>query len=167
MKFKAFKKKSCSTFSKVNYLQNCIGYYTFCYYHSQLYGLNQATICRARLSPNQRKIHIIQYNTDKTDIRNKIRLYQLQRTLYSEVLVSLLLTLNIQTVADYKYCFTGVIIKQPGSVHDAQIFSTSTFSNDIRNGSIIPRCEKVIVEGEPEVPICPLLLKRGTRSNEK
>ena len=31
--FKAFKKKTCSKFSKVFYLQNCIGYYTFCYYH--------------------------------------------------------------------------------------------------------------------------------------
>ena len=40
MKLKAFKKKNCSTFSKVNYLQNCIGYYTFCYYHCKLFGLN-------------------------------------------------------------------------------------------------------------------------------
>ena len=33
------------------------------------------------------------------------------------------------------------------------MFSTSTLSNDIRNGSI-PRLEKVIVEGELAVPIC-------------
>ena len=33
------------------------------------------------------------------------------------------------------------------------MFSTSTLSNDIRNRSI-PRCKKVIVEGEPAVPIC-------------
>ena len=45
------------------------------------------------------------------------------------------------------------MIKWPGSVHDAHMFSTSTLSNDIRNGSIT-RCKKVIVEGEPAVPIC-------------
>ena len=45
------------------------------------------------------------------------------------------------------------MIKWPGSVHDARMFPTSTLSHDIRNGSI-PRCEKVIVEGEPAVPIC-------------
>ena len=33
------------------------------------------------------------------------------------------------------------------------MFSTSTLCNDIQNGSI-PRCEKVIVGGEPAVPIC-------------
>ena len=60
-------------------------------------------------------------------------------------------TVNIQAVADYKYCFTDVMIKWPGSVHDARLFSTSTLSNDIRNGI---RCEKVIAEGEPAVRIC-------------
>ena len=62
-------------------------------------------------------------------------------------------TVNIQAVADYKYCFTDVMIKWPRSVHDARMFSTSTLSNDIRNRSI-PRCKKVIVKGEPAVPIC-------------
>ena len=45
------------------------------------------------------------------------------------------------------------MIKWPGSVHDAHMFSNSTLSNDTRNGSI-PRCEKVIIEGESAVPIC-------------
>ena len=62
-------------------------------------------------------------------------------------------TVNIQVAADYKYCFTDAMIKWPGSVDDARMFSTSTLSNDIRNGSI-SRCEKVIVEWEPAVPIC-------------
>lgn len=62
-------------------------------------------------------------------------------------------TLNVQAVADYKYCFTDVVIKWPGSVHDARIFSTSQLSNDLRDGKI-ERCEKVIVKGEPAVPIC-------------
>ena len=30
---RAFKRKTCSKFSKVYYLQNYIRYYTFCYYH--------------------------------------------------------------------------------------------------------------------------------------
>ena len=32
-KIKAFKKKTCSKFTKVYYLQNYICYDTFCYYH--------------------------------------------------------------------------------------------------------------------------------------
>ena len=62
-------------------------------------------------------------------------------------------TVNIQAVADCKYCFKDVMIKWPEIVHDACMFSISTLSNDIRNGSI-PRCEKVIVEGDPAVPFC-------------
>ena len=73
--------------------------------------------------------------------------------------------MNIQTVADFKYCFTDVRIKWPGSVHDARMFSTSTLSNDIRNGSI-PRFEKVLIEavpicllGDPAYPLLPCLMK--------
>ena len=45
------------------------------------------------------------------------------------------------------------MIKWPGRVYDAGMFSTSTLRNDIRNGSI-PRCEKVIIKGEPAAPTC-------------
>ena len=45
------------------------------------------------------------------------------------------------------------MIKWPGRVYDARMFSTSTLSNDIRNGRI-PRLEKVIIKGEPAVPTC-------------
>ena len=62
-------------------------------------------------------------------------------------------TVNIQAFTDYKYCFTDVMIKWPESVHDAHMISASTLSNDICNGSIL-RYEKVIIEGEPAVPIC-------------
>ena len=60
-------------------------------------------------------------------------------------------TVNIQAIADYKYCFINLMIKYPEIVHDARMFSTSTLSNDIHNGSI-PRCKKVIVDSEPTVP---------------
>ena len=52
-------------------------------------------------------------------------------------------TLNIQAVADHRYCFTDVLIKWLGSVHDARIFSNYTIT-----------FEKVIVQDEPPVPIC-------------
>ena len=56
--------------------------------------------------------------------------------------------MNIQAVTNYKYCFTDVMIKLPENVNDARMFSTYTLNSDIRNGSI-PRCQKVIVEGDP------------------
>ena len=62
-------------------------------------------------------------------------------------------TLNIQAVADLRYCFTDVLIKWPGSVHDAQIFSNSSLNQQFRDGAI-PSFEKVIVQNEPPVPIC-------------
>ena len=36
--FKAFLKKTCTKFSNFYYVQICIGYYTFCYYHLQSYA---------------------------------------------------------------------------------------------------------------------------------
>ena len=61
--------------------------------------------------------------------------------------------MNIQAVADHNCCFIDVLIKWPGSVHNARMFSTSNLFQSLRNGTIT-QFRKVIVDGKPEVPIC-------------
>ena len=61
--------------------------------------------------------------------------------------------MNIQAVADHNYCFIDVLIKWPGSVPDARMFSTSNLFQNLYNGTI-PQCKKVIVDGQTEVHIC-------------
>ena len=46
-----------------------------------------------------------------------------------------------------------MVIKWPRSVHDARILSNSKLNTMFRKG-IVPDCSKIIVEGEPPVPIC-------------
>ena len=64
-------------------------------------------------------------------------------------------SLNVQAICDYRSCFMDVVIKWPGSVHDARIFCNSKLNEMLRNGSI-PSLPKVIVPNTDPVPICVL-----------
>ena len=59
----------------------------------------------------------------------------------------------MQAAADYQYCFFDVVIKWPGSVNDARIFSNSGLGESLIN-EYIPSCSKILVEGEDPVPVC-------------
>ena len=60
---------------------------------------------------------------------------------------------NVQAVCDYRQCFIDVVIKWPGSVHDARMFSNSYLNTFLRSEEVT-NIPKMIVEGEKEVPVC-------------
>ena len=61
-------------------------------------------------------------------------------------------SLNVQVVCDYKYCFQDIVVKWPGSVHDARLFLNCSINRMLRN-RIIPPCEKILVEERNPVPV--------------
>ena len=61
--------------------------------------------------------------------------------------------LNCRGTVGYNYCFIDVLIKWRGSVHDTRMFGNSALNGMFRDGTI-PKCERIIVEGEPAIPVC-------------
>ena len=73
------------------------------------------------------------------------------------------ISLNVQALCDYYCCFMDVVVKWPGSVHNARMFANSKVNHLFKN-EVIPPCRQnifdesvpVFIIGDHAYP-CPML----------
>ena len=54
-------------------------------------------------------------------------------------------SLNVQALCDYRGCFMDIVVKWPGSVHDARMFANSKVNHFFKN-EVIPPCRQNIFD---------------------